>query len=67
MEILEWVQCCFCIGGEEEEEETVARQSSRQITRELSRGIDIELANREVVEYEIPTKHDSPIRRRGYV
>jgi hypothetical protein len=64
--MLEWVHCCCSIG---EEEETVTRRVSRPITREISRAnIDIEMANRsEIVEYEIPTKNDSPIRRRAFI
>lgn len=79
-EVCEWIQCCCGGGGDDTEHDTehdghpraIAREFTREFTREFSeRRLDIEMAatrgHQEIVLEEIPTKTDSPIRRRGFI
>ena len=72
MELFDCIECCCAeTNDDSDDEEPPSRQITRQITRQLSHCVDIELANQvsEMMteERDLPTKTDSPLRRRAFI
>ncbi len=80
LEICEWIQCCCGGEGDDVEDDTEQDRRPRTISRDptpreptrgFSERLDIEMApvrgHQEIVMDEIPTKTDSPIRRRACI